>query len=123
MAGAPFSSSSSSYSSSMSSHNNTETDELRLSEDRNFALHGEIMMLILVLIFFIFLLFLLVFLYKKKQQSRGGGHHRTKNGSPEQDSGRKLPVVQFKTQLDSESSELQHQHQEFKTMSRQSVVL
>ncbi|KAL9425949.1 hypothetical protein AB3S75_032839 [Citrus x aurantiifolia] len=112
------------FSDSLSPNNNNSTqgDELRVSEDPKFALHGEVMMLIIILLFLIFLSVLLVFLYNKKNQSqsqsqsRSRGHHlyRPKHGSLEQDLPRKLPVAQFKAahNLGSHQSKLQHEHEE-----------
>lgn len=110
------------FSDSMSPNNNNSTqgDELRMSEDPKFALHGEVMMLIIILLFLIFLSVLLVFLYNKKNQSQSQsqsrGHHlyRPKHGSLEQDLPRKLPVAQFKAahNLGSHQSKLQHEHEE-----------
>lgn len=108
------------FSDSMSPNNNNSTqgDELRVSEDPKFALHGEVMMLIIIFLFLIFLSVLLVFLYNKKNQSQSQsqsrGHHlyRPKHGSLEQDLPRKLPVAQFKAALGSHQSKLQHEHEE-----------
>ncbi|CAK7343820.1 unnamed protein product [Dovyalis caffra] len=41
-------------------------DELLVSSDRNFAVHGEIMMLVLFLLFALFLLFILYFMCLKR---------------------------------------------------------
>lgn len=109
--------------------NSTQEDELRVSEDPKFALHGEIMMLIIILLFLIFLSVLLVFLYNKKNQSqsqsqsRGHHLHRHKHGSLEQDLPRKLPVAQFKAahNLGSQQSKLQHEHEEISSTTYASI--
>ncbi|XVF76867.1 hypothetical protein PTKIN_Ptkin13bG0301200 [Pterospermum kingtungense] len=46
-----------------------QDDHLLFSRDRNFALHGEIMMLIFLLLFAVFLSFLLFFLYIRRSRS------------------------------------------------------
>lgn len=119
------------FSDSMSPNNNNSTqgDELRVSEDPKFALHGEVMMLIIILLFLIFLSVLLVFLYNKKtqsqSQSQSRGHHlyRPKHGSLEQDLPRKLPVAQFKAahNLGSHQSKLQHEHEEISSTTYASI--
>lgn len=45
---------------------NPQKDELLFSGDRNFAVHGEIMLLVLVLLFAFFLLFIIYFLFKRR---------------------------------------------------------
>lgn len=111
--GAPFS-----HSLSPNNNNDTQEDELRLSKDPNFAIHGEIMMLIIIFLFLIFLSVLLVFLYNKKtqSQSQSPGHylHRPKQGSLEHVLPRNLAVVQLKAShnLGSDQSKLQREHEE-----------
>ncbi|XWS67274.1 hypothetical protein CRYUN_Cryun05aG0273400 [Craigia yunnanensis] len=56
-------------SSSMAPDDSQQDDHLLFSRDRNFALHGEIMMLIFLLLFAVFLSFLLLFLYIKRSRS------------------------------------------------------
>ncbi|OAY41526.1 hypothetical protein MANES_09G109200v8 [Manihot esculenta] len=51
---------------SLAPNNNPQNDELLFSGDRNFAIHGEIMLLVLVLLFASFLLFIVCFLCKSK---------------------------------------------------------
>lgn len=46
-----------------------QDDHLRFSRDRNFALHGEIMMLSFLLLFAVFLSFILFFLCIKRSRS------------------------------------------------------
>ncbi|GMI96425.1 hypothetical protein HRI_003311800 [Hibiscus trionum] len=47
-----------------------DDDHVLVSRDRNFALHGEIMLLIFLLLFALFLAFLLFFLYMKGFRSK-----------------------------------------------------
>lgn len=110
-------------------NSNTQEDELRVSTDPKFALHGEIMMLVIILLFLIFLSVLLVFLYNKKKQSqsqslsRGHHLHRPKHGSLEQGLPRNVPVIHFKAahNLGSDQSKLQHEHGEVRSTKYSSI--
>ncbi|KAJ9185409.1 hypothetical protein P3X46_005047 [Hevea brasiliensis] len=53
-------------SASLPPNENPQKDELLFSDDRNFAVHGEIMLLVLVLLFAFFLLFIVYFLCKRR---------------------------------------------------------
>lgn len=86
--------SSSSVTASMSPGNSSDyqKDGVLFSNDRNFAVHGEIVMLIFLLLFVIFFVFLLASLYLKKRSN--GAHDRTKHCSLEQMFPRNLPFEQ-----------------------------
>ncbi|KAJ9180541.1 hypothetical protein P3X46_008769 [Hevea brasiliensis] len=49
-------------------NNHPQKDELLVSGDRNFAIHGEIMLLVLLLLFAFFLLFLAYLLFKRRSK-------------------------------------------------------
>ena len=72
-----------------------QDDHLLYSRDRNFALHGEIMMLIFLLLFAVFLSFLLFFLYIKRYRSEFN-----LQDSSEQISPNKFSSVQLKAHFE-----------------------
>uniref|UniRef100_A0A5B6ZMN3 Uncharacterized protein n=1 Tax=Davidia involucrata TaxID=16924 RepID=A0A5B6ZMN3_DAVIN len=89
-----------------------QKDGTPFSGDRNFALHGEIMMLILVMLFTIFILSIVFFLYMKRV------HGAAKLGPPELVSPSNYSFPMFKGQINyglkslhqSEDSERAHHH-------------
>ncbi|XVE76602.1 hypothetical protein DITRI_Ditri12bG0186100 [Diplodiscus trichospermus] len=59
-----------------------DNDHLLFSRDRNFELHGEIMMLIFLLLFAFFLSFLFLFLYIKRIRSNANLQDSAEQVSP-----------------------------------------
>ncbi|KAK8617290.1 hypothetical protein V6N13_080207 [Hibiscus sabdariffa] len=78
-----------------------DDDHLILSRDRNFALHGEIMMLVFLLLFAAFLSFLLFLFYTR---SCRGNANRQDYSSSEPESPNKFSFVQNKTQFQSRAA-------------------
>ncbi|KAK8613232.1 hypothetical protein V6N13_100999 [Hibiscus sabdariffa] len=72
-----------------------DNDHLILSKDRNFAVHGEIMMLVFLLLFAAFLSFLLFLFYTR---SCRGNANRQDYSSSEPESPNKFSFLQFQFQ-------------------------
>jgi ABC-type glycerol-3-phosphate transport system permease component len=85
-----------------------QNDELLVSGDRNFAVHGEIMMLVLLLLFTSFFLFILYLVCAKRLKDA------SKVTQSELISPRNFTISKFKGQIRSEGH-LMHQSMESNT--------
>lgn len=85
---------------------NPQKDELLVSGDRNFAVHGEITMLVVVLLFIFFLLFI-IYVLCLNRQNNAPNLNQSEPVSP-----RNYSIAMLKGKMKGDQSNLMHQFED-----------